>query len=55
MARPRWEYRLELIDQAKIELVVSSLNGFGSDGWELVNVDLNHGHYWMIFKRPLGK
>jgi hypothetical protein len=53
-----WEYRVETIGHwwgTKDEVIAATLNDWGADGWEAVNVETPYGSgkVTIVAKRPL--
>lgn len=47
----QWEYRIKIFSDFDPVYIEGELNGWGEDGWELVNVSASLRTYF--FKRPL--
>ena len=53
----RWEYRFESMgsiwSRPKDEVVEDLLNGWGDEGWELVNIVIENNKMSFLARRPL--
>lgn len=47
-----WEYKSVHISDGKDAEIESVLNALGSEGWEMITLELEHGLFaWAVFKR----